>query len=184
MQEVFNRTEEKMKKTIGVLESDYASIRAGRASAAVLDKITVDYYGVPTAINQMAAVSVSEARILTIQPWDVSSLKSIEKAIQVSDLGINPQNDGKVIRLVFPPLTEERRKEIVKTIKKMAEDSKVAIRSIRRDSIEKLKAKKKNSEITEDDLKDGEKKLQGYTDKYVKKIEDITAVKEKEILEM
>lgn len=184
MQEVFNRTEEKMKKTIGVLESDYASIRAGRASAAVLDKITVDYYGVPTAINQMAAVSVSEARILTIQPWDVSSLKSIEKAIQVSDLGINPQNDGKVIRLVFPPLTEERRKEIVKTIKKMAEDSKVAIRSIRRDSIEKLKTKKKNSEITEDDLKDGEKKLQDYTDKYVKKIEDITAVKEKEILEM
>ena len=164
MKEVFEKIESKMEKTISVLKGDFASIRAGRATAAVLDKINVDYYGVPTAINQLAAVSVAEARILMIQPWDASSLKAIEKAIQTSDLGINPQNDGKVIRLVFPPLTEERRKEIVKTIKKMAEDAKVAIRSIRRDYIEKIKKMQKNSEITEDELKDGEKKIQDITD--------------------
>ena len=156
MQGIFNTTTEKMEKTLGALQSEYASIRAGRASAAVLDKVSVDYYGSPTPINQLATVSVAEARILNIQPWDKSVLTAIEKAIQTSDIGINPTNDGSIIRLVFPPLTEDRRKEIVKDIKKKAEDSKVAIRSIRRDSIDKLKKMQKNSEITEDDLSNGE----------------------------
>ena len=144
----------------------------------------VDYYGAPTAINQLAAVSVSEARVLVIQPWDVSSLESIEKAIQVADLGINPQNDGKVIRLTFPQLTEERRREIAKDIGKMCENGKVAIRSIRRDAIEKLKAMKKDGDITEDDLKDGEKKAQDLTDKYCKEADTMHTKKEKEILEL
>ena len=138
MKTVINKAEEKMKKTISALEHEYSSIRAGRANPSVLDKINVDYYGVPTKINQMAAVSVSEARMLVIQPWDMSTLKAIEKAIQTSDLGINPTNDGKVIRIAFPPLTEERRKELVKDIHKIAEESKVAVRSIRRDAIDKL----------------------------------------------
>lgn len=184
MQEVFEKVEGKMKKVLDVLQEDYSSIRAGRASAALLDRIVVDYYGVPTAIGQMAAISVTEARILTIQPWDVSTLKSIEKAIQTSDLGINPQNDGRVIRLVFPPLTEERRKEIVKTISKMSEERKINVRGLRRDAIEKLKAMKKNVEITEDDQKNGEKKIQDLTDKYVKKVEELSAAKEKEVLEI
>lgn len=184
MKALFEKTEGKMQKTLANLEEDFASIRAGRASASVLDKVMVDYYGVPTAINQMAAVSVAEARILTIQPWDNTTLKAIEKAIQTSDLGINPQNDGRIIRLIFPPLTEERRKEIVKNIHKMAEERKVAVRSIRRDAIEKLKAMKKNAEITEDDQKDGEEKLQDITNKYTKKIDEVTAAKEKEVLEI
>lgn len=184
MKEVFNTVEEKMTKSVKALDREFTAIRAGRANPNVLDKITIDYYGSPTAINAMAAISVSEARTLVIQPWDSSVLKSIEKAIQKSDIGINPNNDGRVIRLTFPPLTEERRRDLTKEISKMGEDAKVAIRSIRRDGIDKLKAKKKSSEITEDDLKNGEKKLQDITDKYIKEIETMTADKEKEIMEI
>lgn len=184
MKTVFSFAEEKMGKTINALNSEYNSIRAGRASAAVLDKIRVDYYGTPTPINQLAAVSVAEARILTIQPWDKSVLGAIEKAIQTSDIGINPQNDGSVLRLTFPPLTEDRRKEIVKTVRATAEDSKVAIRSIRRDCIDKLKKMQKDSEITEDDLKQGEKKIQDITDKFIKDIDSVAAAKEKEVMEI
>ena len=184
MKTVFSFAEEKMGKTISALNNEYNSIRAGRASAAVLDKIRVDYYGTPTPINQLAAVSVAEARILTIQPWDKSVLGAIEKAIQTSDIGINPQNDGSVLRLTFPPLTEDRRKEIVKTVRATAEDSKVAIRSIRRDCIDKLKKMQKDSEITEDDLKQGEKKIQDTTDKYIKDIDSVAAAKEKEVMEI
>lgn len=184
MNELIKNTEEKMNKTVGVLERDYKSIRAGRANASVLDRITVDYYGAPTPIQQMAAVSVPEPRVLMIQPWDASTLKTIEKAILTSDIGINPQNDGRVIRLSFPPLTEERRKEIVKEVKKVAEDSKVAVRNTRRDAIEKLKALKKANTVTEDDVTNGEKKIQNLTDKYCKEIDELSAAKEKEILEI
>jgi len=182
MQEVFNTCEEKMGKSVQVTAGEFATLRAGRANPAVLDKVLVDYYGTPTPINQMAAVSVPEARMMIIQPWDTSTLKDIEKAIQASDIGINPQNDGKLIRLSFPPLTEERRKEIVKQIHQLAEEGKVAVRSIRRDGMEKLKTLKKNVDITEDDLKDGEKKVQEMTDKYCKEIDTMSAEKEKEIL--
>lgn len=184
MQTVYAHTKEKMEKTLNALSNEFASLRAGRANAAVLDRVVVDYYGVPTPINQMAAVSVTEARILTIQPWDVSTLNEIEKAIQQSDIGINPQNDGKVIRLTFPPLTEDKRKELAKNVGKTAESGKVAIRSIRRDSIEKLKTMKKNSEITEDDLKDGENELQKITDSYIKQVDEMADKKEKEIMEI
>lgn len=184
MDTVIATAREKMTKTISVLKSEYNSIRAGRANAAVLDKIRVDYYGVPTPINQMAAVSVAEARILNIQPWDVSTLHTIEKAIQTSDIGINPQNDGRVIRLIFPQLTEEKRKELAKTVRKTAEDSKVAIRSIRRDSMDKIKKMEKASEITEDDLRDGEEELQDLTDEFIKKVDEVCADKEKEIMEI
>ena len=176
--------ESKMKKTIEVYEHDLASIRVGRASPSVLDKITVDYYGTPTPIAQMAQLSVPDARTLTIQPWDASTLKSIEKAILVSDLGINPQNDGKMIRLTFPPLTEERRKELAKQTKKYGEESKVAIRNIRRDAIEKFKKQQKASEITEDDYKIAEKDIQKLTDDYIKEIDKITEKKEKELTEI
>lgn len=182
MEKVFAMVEEKMGKTVSVLAGEFASIRAGRANSGVLDKIKVDYYGTPTPINQMAAVSVAEARILTIQPWDVSTLHAIEKAIQASDIGINPQNDGRIIRLVFPQLTEERRKELCKDVKKLAEDSRIAVRSIRRDGIDKVKKMEKASEITEDDLKIAEKKLQDFTDKYIKDIDKISDEKEKEIM--
>ena len=165
-----------------MLKSEFDGIRAGRANPAVLDKITADYYGVPTPINQMAAISVAEARILVIQPWDKSTLKVIEKAIQKSDLGINPTNDGSVLRIAFPQLTEERRKELCKDVRKLAEDAKVAIRSIRRDANDKFKAMKKKNELSEDDLKDYEKEMQDLTDKYVKEIDEISKVKEKEIL--
>ena len=184
MKEVFAHAEEKMQKTVHVLTSEYASIRAGRANPAVLDKITVDYYGTPTAINQLAAVSVTEARTLTIQPWDGSVVKAVEKAIQTSDLGINPQSDGKTIRIMFPPLTEDRRREIVKDVSKMAEEAKIAVRSIRRDAIDKLKAMKKSSEITEDDLKSSEKKMQDMTDKFCKEVETLSEKKQKEIMEI
>ncbi len=184
MEKVFESTKERMNKTINALNAEYASIRAGRASATVLDRISVDYYGVSTPINQLAAVSVAEARILTIQPWDAKALQSIEKAIQASDLGINPQNDGRIIRLTFPPLTEERRKSLVKDVFKTAEESKIAIRQIRRDSIEIIKKMKKNSEITEDDLKDGEEELQKITDDFIKNIDKIAAAKESEIMEI
>ena len=182
MREDFKVYDEKMGKTIKVLKSEFDGIRAGRANPAVLDKITADYYGVPTPINQMAAISVAEARILVIQPWDKSTLKIIEKAIQRSDLGINPTNDGSVLRIAFPQLTEERRKELCKDVRKLAEDAKVAIRSIRRDANDKFKAMKKKNELSEDDLKDYEKEMQDLTDKYVKEIDEISKVKEKEIL--
>ena len=184
METVFATAKEKMGKTISVLKNEYSSIRAGRANASVLDRIRVDYYGVPTPINQMAAISVAEARILNIQPWDISTLHPIEKAIQASDLGINPQNDGRIIRLVFPQQTEDRRKEIVKEIHRIAEEAKVAVRSIRRDCIEKLKKMEKASEITEDDLKDGENELQDITDGFIKEADIITAAKEKEVMEI
>ena len=182
--DVHKQLEAKMTKTIEALKYEYTTIRTGRANPQMLDKVRVDYYGTPTPINQMAAVSVPEGRVLQIQPWDASTLSSIEKAIQASDIGINPTNDGRVIRLIFPSLTEERRRELVKEIKKMAEDSKVAVRSIRRDILEKLKNMKKNNEITEDDLSNGEKKVQTVTDNFVKEIDTISAAKEKEIMEI
>lgn len=177
-----NVLKEKMQKTVNVLDADLAAVRAGRANPAVLDKVTVDYYGAPTPVNQMAAISVAEARILIIAPWDKSTLKPIEKAIQASDIGINPINDGNVLRLTFPQLTEERRKDLVKDIKKMGEESKVAVRSIRRDTMDKFKAMKKNNEITEDDLKNCEKDVQNVTDKFVKKIDEMIEAKEAEIM--
>ncbi len=184
MKTVIQKAEDKMKKTLSVLSANYAEIRAGRANPAVLNHITVDYYGAPTPINQLAAVSVSEARVLVIQPWDGSVCGAIEKAIQKSDLGVNPQSDGKLIRLMFPPLSEERRRDLAKDISKMAEESKVAVRSIRRDAIEKIKALKKNGEITEDDQKQGEKKTQDLTDKYCKEIDQVMEAKRKEIMEI
>ena len=174
--------DEKMTKTIAHLEKDYAAIRAGRANPAILDKLTVVYYDVPTPVNQLGNISVPEARTLTITPWDKTTLKAIEKAIMASDIGINPQNDGTMIRLVFPPLTEERRKDLCKQISKMGEEAKVAIRSIRRDANDKLKAQKK--EIPEDTLKDIEKEIQDITDKRCKEIDGISARKEKEIMEV
>lgn len=182
MKATIDNAKEKMNKSLKALDKEFAAIRAGRANPAVLDKVQAEYWGTLTPINQMASVSVSEARILVIQPYDKSALKSIEKAIQASDIGINPTNDGTVIRLTFPQLTEERRKELCKNIKKIGEDSKVAIRSIRRDTMDKLKAMKKNSEITEDDLKDCEKKVQDLTDKYCAEADKAVAAKEKEIM--
>ena len=184
MQEVLKKNDERMQRRINHLIEEYKTIRAGRANAAVLDKVTVDYYGVPTPINQLSSISVTEARTLIIQPYDASSLRSIEKAIQMSDVGINPQNDGKIIRLIFPPLTEDKRKEIAKDIAHIAEDSKVQIRNVRRDTIEKLKAMKKSGELTEDDLKEGEKKVQKSTDKFIKEIDSIADKKKKEIMEI
>lgn len=174
--------EEKMKKTISSFENELNSVRAGRANPHVLDKITVDYYGVPTPLQQVGNINVPEARIIQIQPWDTSLLKEIEKAIQASDLGINPTNDGKVIRLVFPELTEERRKELTKEIKKKGEEGKVAIRNIRRDAVDSFKKSQKSSEITEDDLKELEENIQKLTDKYISDIEKIIDKKNKEIL--
>lgn len=182
MKEQINITKEKMTKSLNNLINEYTSIRAGRANPAVLDKVMVDYYGAPTPINQMAAVSVAEARILVITPWDATSLKAIEKAILASDIGITPTNDGKALRLAFPQLTEERRKELCKTIKKYGEECKVSIRSLRRDSIEKFKSMKKNNEITEDDMKDCEKKVQDLTDKFCADIDKEVAAKEKEVM--
>ena len=184
MESVFSLAKEKMEKTIASLKYEYNGIRAGRANAAVLDKIQVDYYGCPTPINQMAAVSVPEARILAIQPWDTSSLSLIEKAIQASDIGINPSNDGRVIRLVFPALTEERRKQISKDVSQFAEEAKVGVRNIRRDCIDKIKAMKKNSEITEDDQKFAEEKIQKITDEFIKKVDEVADAKTKEIMEI
>ena len=173
--------ENRMKKTVEVLQTQNASVRAGRANAAVLDQITVEYYGAATPIHQIASISTPDPRTLVIQPWDASSLKAIEKAIQASDLGINPQNDGRLLRLVFPQLTEERRKELAKQVTKYGEESKVAIRNIRRDAMESFKAQKKKSEITEDDLKDIEKDMQQLTDDYIKKIDGVTEAKIKEL---
>ncbi len=182
MQTVIKTAEEKMEKSLNALERELTTIRAGRANPQILDRISVDYFGTPTPINQMAAVSTPEPSMIQIQPWDQTQIKAIEKAIQASDLGINPQNDGRVIRLRFPQPTEERRKELVKDAKKLGEDGKVAIRSIRRDAIEKLKAMKKSSEITEDDAANGEKKIQDLTDKFCKEADGIIAAKENEIM--
>ena len=177
-----NDLEERMKKTVSVFEENLSEIRAGRANPAILNKISVEYYGVTTPINQVAGISVPEARMIVIQPWDASILKEIEKAILASDIGLNPNNDGKVIRLNFPELTEERRKDLVKEIRKIAEEAKVAVRSIRRDGMEDVKAKQKNSEITEDEKASKEDEIQKLTDKYVAEIDKILANKEKEIL--
>ncbi len=182
MKELINKAEEKMNKSINVLVADYGTIRAGRANPGVLDKVTVDYYGTATPVNQLATVSVSEARVLVVQPWDKTLLVPIQKAIQASDVGINPQNDGSVLRLMFPQMTEEDRKKIVKDVKKMGEDTKVAVRSIRRDAMDKLKNMKKNGDITEDDEKNGEEKIQKLTDKMIKKVDETVAAKEKEVL--
>lgn len=182
--EAYKDIEGKMGKAIHVLKEELAGLRAGRANPAILDRISVDYYGVPTPVNQLGSISVPEARVIVIQPWDPKILKDIEKAIQKSDIGINPNNDGKVIRLVFPVLTEERRKELTKSVKKFGEDTKVAIRAIRRDAIEHFKVQKKNSEITEDDLKDAETDMQKLTDKYIADIDKLVEQKDKEIMEV
>ena len=182
MSDFVKDAESKMQKTIEAVKADFASVRAGRANASVLDRVQVEYYGSPTPLNQVASISSPDPRQLVIQPWDSSLLREIEKAILTSDLGINPQNDGKVIRLTFPQLTEERRKELTKQVHKYAEGGKVAVRNIRRDVMDKIKAAKKMSEITEDDAKDYEKKLQDVTDKYVKKLDELAAEKEKELM--
>jgi len=182
MKEQMNSAKEKMEKCLNSLKHEYSTIRAGRANPAVLDKVLVDYYGAPTPVNQLAAISVAEARVLVIQPWDASALKLIEKAILASEIGITPTNDGKLLRLTFPQLTEERRKELCKQIKKFAEEGKVTIRNIRRDAMDKFKAMKKNSEITEDDLTNCEKDVQKLTDKYVADIDKAAEEKEKEIM--
>lgn len=184
MKEVFEAAETKMNKTVNALINEYAAIRAGRANPAILDKIAVDYYGVPTPVNQMAAVSVPDARTILIAPWDKSTLKAIEKAIQTSDIGLNPQNDGSSLRLNFPPLTEERRKELIKGASKTGEEAKVALRNIRRDAMDKFKSAQKKSEITEDELHEGEDKLQKLTDKYVKEVDAMVAKKSKELAEV
>ena len=180
----YSHIEEKMNRRVEGFHSELKTIRAGRANAQVLDKISVDYYGSPSPIAQLGSISSPEPRLLVIQPWDLTVLKDIEKAILKSDLGISPQNDGKVIRLAFPPLTEERRKELVKTVKKYSEEAKVQIRNARRDAMDDYKAQKKNGEVTEDDLKTIEKDIQNLTDKFIKEIDEITAAKEKEILEI
>ncbi|MBQ4346843.1 MAG: ribosome recycling factor [Firmicutes bacterium] len=177
-----NFYEDKMKKTLAALDSEYNTIRAGRANPHVLDKITVDYWGRPTPINQVGNITVPEPRLIQIAPWESNMLKNIEKAISASNIGINPSNDGKVIRLVFPELTEERRKELTKTVKKKGEESKVAIRNIRRDAMDNFKKQEKASEITEDDLKDLEHKTQTLTDKYVAEIDKKIDEKSKDIL--
>jgi len=182
MNEQIQKAKEKIEKCIKGLEHEFSTIRAGRANPAILDKVLVDYYGSPTPINQMAAVSVTEARTLMIQPWDTTQLKPIEKALLASDIGINPVNDGKTLRLTFPQLTEERRKEIVKQLHKYGEEAKVTIRNIRRDTIEKFKQMKKTGEITEDDLKDLEKEAQKLTDKGCEDTDRTVAAKEKEIM--
>ena len=184
MEQVFQTAKEKMNKTVNAMMGEFATIRVGRANPSVLDKVLVDYYGAPTPVNQMAAESVPEPRTLLITPWDKSTLKAIEKAIQTSDIGLNPQNDGSALRLNFPPLTEERRRELVKTVYKYCEEAKVAVRSVRRDALDKLKDMKKKTEITEDDLKDAEKRMQDLTDKFCKEIDVDAAKKEKEILEL
>ncbi|MBR6645245.1 MAG: ribosome recycling factor [Clostridia bacterium] len=176
--------EERMKKSLAAYNYELTTVRAGRATPAVLDKVTVDYYGSPTQIQSMAEVKCIDARTITISPWDASTLKNIEKAIQVADIGINPQNDGKCIRLVFPALTEESRKALTKQVAKMGEDAKVAIRNIRRDANDKSKAMKKNNEMTEDELKQSDKAIQDLTDKYIKEIDVITNAKSKEIMEI
>ena len=178
----YTNIKEKMEKCINVYSEKLSEVRAGRANPAILNKIRIDYYGTATPISQVAGISVPEARLIVIQPWDMSVLKEIEKAILASDIGINPNNDGKVIRLAFPELTEERRKELVKDIKKMAEEAKVAVRAVRRDGIDEAKTKQKNSEITEDELKNAENDIQKLTDKKIEEVDKILENKEKEIM--
>ena len=178
----YTNIEERMKKTISVYEENLSEIRAGRANPAILNKLTVEYYGTATPINQVAGISVPEARLIVIQPWDRSVLKEIERAILASDIGITPNNDGKVIRLNFPELNEERRKELVKDIKKMGEEAKVAVRQVRRDGLDEFKKQQKDSLITEDDLKQAEDQVQKLTDKYVEEIDKLTEAKEKEVM--
>lgn len=178
----FSNIESKMDKTISVLSENFSEIRAGRANPAILNKVKVDYYGTATPISQVAGISVPEARLIVIQPWDMSILKEIEKAILASDIGITPNNDGKVIRLAFPELNEERRKEIVKDIKKIAEEAKVSIRSVRREGLDLAKKEQKDGNITEDDLKNAETQIQKLTDKKIEKIDEILEAKEKEIM--
>ena len=184
MQQVLANCEDRMKKSVGALETDYLALRTGRASAAIFDKVRVDYYGQETPLNQVASVSVPEARLVVIQPWDKSLLGAIEKAIQKSDLGLNPSNDGKLLRINFPPLTQERRKELAKQSKNLAEGSRVAIRNIRRDGMEEIKKLQKAGTISEDEQKDGETKLQKMTDSQIARINDLQATKEKEIMEI
>ncbi len=184
MKEVVGEAEEKMKKAIEVLRKDFASMRAGRATPSLLDKVMVDYYGTPTPINQMAKISVPEPRLLVIQPWDKSGMATIEKAIQKSDLGLNPSNDGIVIRLAIPQLTQERRNELVKVAKKKAEETRVALRNIRRDANEHLKALEKEKQVSEDDEKRAQDDVQKMTDKYVKEVEHVLEHKEQEIMEV
>ena len=184
LQDVINTAKEKMKKSCEVYERDMMSLRAGRANPQLLDRIMVDYYGTPTPINQIGNISSPEPRLLVIAPWEAKMIPQVEKAIQKSDLGLNPSNDGKLIRLVFPELNEERRKDLTKVASKGAEETKVAIRSIRRDAIEQIKKLKKNSEITEDDQRDAEEDMQKLTDKAVKEVDEIFAKKEKEIMEV
>ena len=178
----YTNIKEKMEKSINVYNEKLSEVRAGRANPAILNKVKIDYYGTPTPVNQVAGVSVPEARLIVIQPWDVSVLKEIEKAILASDIGINPNNDGKVIRLAFPELTEERRKDLVKDIKKMAEEAKIAIRAIRRDGIEEAKSMQKEGNMTEDELKQAENEIQKLTDKSVEEIDKILENKEKEVM--
>lgn len=184
MNTIISNTKSRMTSATEHLTEEYSSIRAGRANPGILDKVTVDYYGTQTPINQVAAISVPEARIILIQPWDTSLLSAIEKAIQKADLGINPQNDGKNIRLIFPQLTEDRRKEIVKEVAKLAEEAKISVRNIRRDALDKIKSLKKSSEITEDELKKAEKNIQDFTDKSCEKIDEICNSKKKQIMEI
>lgn len=184
IQNVYNDANKKMESSITVLQKELAGIRTGRASLALLDGIRVDYYGNPTPLNQVATLSVPESRLITIQPWDVSTVTIIEKAILASNLGLTPANDGKIIRLSIPPLTEERRKELVKVVKKIAEDTKVAIRNVRRDSMEHLKALEKDKKISQDEHKRAHDEIQKITDKFIKKVDEITAKKDKEILEV
>ncbi len=179
--EAFAEYLEKMKKTVDALESQFATVRAGRANAAVLDHIRVEYYGTPTPINQIATIASPDPRTLVIQPWDQSLLKKVEKAILASDIGINPQNDGRVLRLAFPQLTEERRAELIKQVHKYTESAKAAVRNVRRDALERFKKQQKASQLTEDDLKLMEKDLQQMTDDYTRKIDEVTAKKEKEL---
>lgn len=184
VKEIEKNLQEKMDKTLQVLKHEYVSIRAGRANPALLDRITVEYYGTDTPLNQLANITAPEARVLNISPWDSKAIPAIEKAIQKSDLGMNPSNDGKIIRLVVPQLTEERRKELVKTVKKLAEDAKVAVRNLRRDANDHLKKLKKDGDITEDELKKSEDDTQKLTDKFVKEIDKQAEAKEKEIMEV
>jgi ribosome recycling factor len=184
LDDIYLDTSEKMEKTINALKDDLASVRAGRANPHILDRVRVDYYGTPTPLNQVGNIMVPEARLLVIAPWDPSLIPAIEKALQVSDIGIMPSNDGKVIRLVFPELTEERRRNLVKMVRKMGEESKIAIRNLRRQANEMLKKEQKNSTITEDDLKDGEEEVQRMTDERIKLIDKLVEEKEKEIMEV
>jgi ribosome recycling factor len=184
VQEIYQEIEHKMERSLVALHKELSRIRTGRASLALLDAITVDYYGIPTPLHQMATLAVPESRLITIQPWDKSQIGIIEKAVQRSDLGLNPVNDGKVIRLAIPPLTEERRKELVKQVKKMGEENKIALRNVRREGNESLRAREKAKEISEDDCRRGQEQVQKITDRYIAKVDEILSAKEHEVMEV